>query len=476
MWHFFKDFFIYGFASVIGKIAAIFLMPIYTNILTKEEYGAMALIASVGGVVNLVSNLNIHSGIARDYYEEGVDRKKLISTGFLSILVISLSILTVLFFSRHFWGITVLGLKEQFMSAFIVFLFLAPISSLQSYFAILTRYKKKPILFSTGTLLMLMMQLSISIYGVVILRAGIISVYFSFFISELFGFLFFAYINREFISVSFDKKILKKALSFSLPTLPAIMAGWVDSSFGQVLIGKSISMEDLGVYSISLSFASVFTLISTALQNVWSPFLFENYKKADFNSQVKQLFAVTAFMLIIISVLLSLFSREIVLLLSNEGYLDASKYLTLLCVPMCFYLLFPFASSGVSITRDTKYIGIAYIVGSLANMSLLFFLIPLLGVVAVPLCLAVSRVLAYIILYDVSERKISYSLPNYMLLLLVLFVGICYGVVCMNLSLWCRAIIAVLVILGITLILETKYHVRSVMKKILLKNTSKQDA
>ena len=40
MWSFIKDFFIYGFASVLGKIAAIFLMPIYTNILTKEEYGA----------------------------------------------------------------------------------------------------------------------------------------------------------------------------------------------------------------------------------------------------------------------------------------------------------------------------------------------------------------------------------------------------------------------------------------------------
>lgn len=467
MLRFFKDFFVYGIASVLGKIAAIFLIPIYTNILTKEEYGAMALITSVGGIIDLLSNLNIHSGIARDYYEDGVDRKKLISTGFLSILGISLSIFTIMFISRRFWATTVLGLADQFLPAFTVFLFLTPLSSLQSYFAILTRYKKKPVLYSVGTIVKLIIQLSISIYGVVVLRTGIISVYIGFLVSDILGVLFFAFINREYISLTFDKRILKKALLYSLPTLPAILAGWIDSSLGQVLIGKNVSMSDLGVYSIALSFASVFTLISGALHNVWSPYLFENYKKPDFNSNIKKLFTIITFILIIISVVLSLFSREIVLLLSNEGYLAAGKYLTLLCIPMSFYLLFPFASSGVSISRDTKYIGIAYVVGSLVNLTLLFITIPILGVVAVPLCLAMSRILAYTILYKVSEKKISYALPNYMLLLLVLFIGICYFVVCLNLSLYVRVIIAVSVFLLFCIMMEKKYSVRSVLKQML---------
>ena len=70
MWRFFKDFMTYGVVSILGKLAAVFLMPIYTSILTKEEYGAMALITSCKGIIDLISNLNIHSGIARDYYEE----------------------------------------------------------------------------------------------------------------------------------------------------------------------------------------------------------------------------------------------------------------------------------------------------------------------------------------------------------------------------------------------------------------------
>ena len=44
--------------------------------------------------IDLFSNLNIHSGIARDYYEEGINRKKLVSTGIYSILSFSITAAT----------------------------------------------------------------------------------------------------------------------------------------------------------------------------------------------------------------------------------------------------------------------------------------------------------------------------------------------------------------------------------------------
>ena len=103
MLRFFRDFFIYGFASILGKLAAVFLMPVYTNVLTREEYGAMALITSIKGIIDLFSNLNIHSGIAREYNETGVNRTKLVSTGFFSILGISLSVMLIMILSQSFW-------------------------------------------------------------------------------------------------------------------------------------------------------------------------------------------------------------------------------------------------------------------------------------------------------------------------------------------------------------------------------------
>lgn len=428
MWKFFKDFFIYGFASVFGKIAAVLLMPVYTSILTKEEYGAMAMLISVKGLIDLFSNLNIHSGIARDYYEKGVDRTSLISTGMWSILTLSCLIMIIMLFTKDYWTETVLGLFG-YNHSFVLLLLTIPAGSLMSYFSILTRFKKKPLLFSTGTILNVILQLSVAIYTIVVLRMGISGFFLATFIAELFSICFFAFINREYISVKFNWMYLKKALTFSIPMLPAILAGWLDSSFGQILMGRYVSLADLGVYSIALQLASVFTLIGTALNNVWSPFLYENFKYKEFQVEVERLYSVFVFLLCFVSCTLSLFSKEIILLLSNPNYQNASAYLTLLCVPMSFYLLFPMASSGISISRDTKYIGISYVMGSVFNLLFLFLFLPKMGVFTVPVGLGLSRVITYSYMSYITKKKGLLELPNKILLSLVFIVAICFLIV-----------------------------------------------
>lgn len=449
MFQFLKDFLIYGFASILSKVVAIFLMPIYTSILTREEYGAMAMLLSVSGVIDLISNLNIHSGIARDYYDVGDNRKILISTGFWSILSLALSVMAILFVSRKFWLCDVLNL-ESFESSFILLLLSIPTQSLMSYFSILTRFKKKPILYTIGNISSLIVQVLLSIYTVIVLRKGIPGIFFSLLISNLFAMVYFAYINREFLGLNFEKKYLKRALLFSIPTLPAILAGWLDSSLGQILIGKYISLTDLGVYSIALQLSSVFSLVSIALNNVWSPFLYENYQKTNFEHQLKSIFLLFVLLICVITSGVSLFSNEIILLLSNSSYLDAGKYLTLLCIPMGVYLLFPFASSGVSISRDTKYLGYSYIIGTVLNLSFLLILLPYCGILTVPIGLAVSRVITFYLLSYVTKKKGYFILPNRYLLILILLSVLCYVLLEMHISLLYR--ISIFMILNIILL------------------------
>ena len=445
MKRFFKDFFIYGFASILGKIAAVLLMPIYTNILTKEEYGAMALIIACKGIIDLISNLNIHSGIARDYHEEGVNRNQLVSTGVWSILGISSAILIIMLLTRNFWLKNVLGLSNIYIVPFTLMLFTIPAGSLLSYFAILTRFKRKPILYSVGTILQLLVQLTVSIAGVVFFRLGILSIFAGTLCGELFGILYYSYINRSNIAFIFNKEYLKRALIYAIPTLPAILAGWIDSSMGQIIIGKYISAADLGVYSIALQLASVFTFISIALNNVWQPYLYENYKKEGFIKEINRLYTAIVLILTIIAVSVSLMSKEIVLLLSNSSYLNASKYFTLLCIPMCVYLLFPMATSGINISRDTKYISISYVTGSIINIALMFIMIKSIGIYAVPIALGLSRIATYSILYYISKSKGIIVLPNGVLVLLIASVLICYFIININLGAIYRATIAVLV-------------------------------
>ena len=469
MWRFFRDFIIYGMASVISKIAAVLLMPVYTNILTREEYGAMAMLVSVKGIIDLVSNLNIHSGIARDYYENSINRKILVSTGFWSILTLSVGIMSIMILTRNFWRMTVLGLNEDYGLSFLLLLLTIPAGSIVSYFSILTRFKKKPILFSIGTITSLIIQLTIAIYTIVILRIGIAGFFLATLISEIYSIIYFGFVNKEYISFNFNWKYLKRALIFSVPLLPAILAGWMDSSLGQILVGKYISLTDLGIYSVALQLASVFTLIGTALNNVWSPFLYEHYSESGFQTEVKRLFLTFICVLCLVSCTFSLLSKEIITLLSNPNYTDAAVYFTMLCLPMSVYLLFPMASSGISLSRDTKYTGISYVVGSILNIILLLITLPVLGVLTLPISLATSRIITYLLMSYITKKKGYLALPNKFLSLLIITVLICFCLVYMHVELTQRILCMLVINAAILCIMNSKLQLVKLIKNLRLK-------
>ena len=441
MLRFLKDFIVYGCAPMLSKVMAIFLMPIYTSTIPQDEYGAMWLIFSAKGIIGLFANLDIHSGIAREYNEKGVDKTKLVSTGFYSIIGISLTVLLFMISTQHFWQETVLSLDSRYSITFLIMLLTVPLGTLESYFSILTRFKHKPILYSIGVIIQLFIQTTIAVIGVVYFKYGINAFFVGMLCGELFAIIYFSYINRNNIRLTFEKEYIKKALFFSLPTLPAVLAGWIDTSFGQVIIGKYISTVDLAIYSVALQLASMFTVINTALKNVWEPYLYENYNKSNFLGELKRLYKFIVLTLIMISIAASLLSKEIILLLSNSSYLTAAKYFSLLCLPMCIYLLLPIASSGIRISRDTKYIGISHIVGSIINIASLLILIPQLGVTGVPISLAASRITTYSIMYYVSKSKGVIVLPNGILLILMLSVIICYTVIASGASVLNRVLI-----------------------------------
>lgn len=469
MWKFFKDFFIYGFASILGKVAAIFLIPIYTSILTKEEYGAMAMLISVKGIIDLISNLNIHSGVARDYYEKDIDRKELVSTGLWSIMSLSCTILILMLLTKSFWLNSVLKLSG-YNSSFILVLLSIPAGGFVSYFSILTRFKKKSIQYSVGNIIALVIRISISIFTVVVLKWGIFGFFVATLIDEVFAISYFGYICREFFCFKFNWSYLKRVLKYSVPVLPAIAAGWVDTSLGQLLMGKFVSLSDLGVYSIAVSISSVFTLIGVALNNVWQPYLFENYKCEGFQKEVARLYLMFVLILCLVTCNLSLFSKEIVLILSNPNYLDATLYLTILCVPASFYLLFPMASSGISISRDTKHISIAYVIGSGFNILFLVVLLPIIGVFTVPLGLVVSRILTYSYMAYITKEKKILILPNKALIFLVIIASFCFFIIYNHIGLVYRMMVMLsinsLLLYWANKKLELKSIIVSVWKKI----------
>ena len=82
-----KDVFLYGLADIITKGIAFFVFPIYTYIFTPEDFGVMALVITIGGLLGTISNIGMNNAVQRFYFEKTAAQSFVVSTGFWVSLI-----------------------------------------------------------------------------------------------------------------------------------------------------------------------------------------------------------------------------------------------------------------------------------------------------------------------------------------------------------------------------------------------------
>ena len=466
MLKFFKQFVIYSLGTTLAKLSSVLLLPVFTSVFTRGEYGVIATIIACKGIIDLFSNLNIHTGVARDYYTPDINRTKLVSTGFMSILSFSFVIILFLLFSRNFWVSSVLHISG-YEKAFVIMLLTIPADSLYSYFAVLIRLKQKAFLFLIGNLIQLTVQIGAKLFFILYLHSGVIGVFYGLLIGQLVGIVYFFILNKEYIQFSFDKTLLNKVLLFSLPALPGIFASWINSSLGQLIIGRFASFDDVAVYYVALQITSAFLLISTAFGNVWMPYIFANFEKPDFKNEVTRLFNATVIILFVVAVNISLLSKQVILLLSNVNYIKASDYIIIMTMAMFFFILRWFATIGPNMTRKTKYISYASITGGLINFVLMIVLIPKFGAIVAPISFMLSHIINYWISSYYTYQQTSLRFPVKNVVFVFLGMLICYLFRTMNHNEIVNIIFLVIFNIAMLYYISRKYNLAIIIKKII---------
>src|SRR4051812_24658130 len=75
----------YTASSVLSKLIAVFLLPIYTHYLTPSDYGAAEVMLASVIAASIVVRLGIIEAILRFYYVAGEEPRAVIATGFASV-------------------------------------------------------------------------------------------------------------------------------------------------------------------------------------------------------------------------------------------------------------------------------------------------------------------------------------------------------------------------------------------------------
>lgn len=261
--HFIKTSGIYFAGTVLMKLIAFLMMPIYTTYIDKGDMGTYTNAQAYITFLCSVLYLDIWSGIMRFMFErEGEERKIPINSG-VAIFGISSLLYTVI--------IIVAG--NVFTIPYLPYIYLyGLLMNVQTLFGYLARGYEKNILYASAGLLGSVVTILSNIVLIVFVHMD----YSALFLSSCVGYIcnialvgWGIRIDRLISFRAFDRNLFMQLVRFSLPLSVNSVAYWFLASYNQIAITNILGNESTGDYSIALRFGSFVTLFTTCFNMAW---------------------------------------------------------------------------------------------------------------------------------------------------------------------------------------------------------------
>ena len=408
----------YSIAAFSGTFISIFLIPIYTRIFSPTDYGIMAGVNMVIPIISIIILTAPGNSTAR-YYNDSKDpndRKLTASVGLCQIIFTALLLILplVLIFPKE---LSTLVLNDSiYAKYFIITLTTLLFSAIYGYGLNMMRLNFQSGRYTIISIIYLLVQVSLSILLVVVLRMGITGALAATLITSIPFCFVIMWMTRKYYSRSFSTTRLKGMLKFGVPFIPSGILVYILTYADRYFIINYCSLADLGLYYIGVSLASVISVLFAGFSVAWTPILWSTFRDADAKQFYSHVLNYAFSLAIVAIVAISLFSQEILTVLTTEAYLGAYQVVPWLAFSMLFTQVFPNFAPGIGIANKTIHYVWRAAVAVAVNIGLNFLLVPVYGIVGAAVATLISAVISYILLLVMSQRyyPIHFNFVNYL--------------------------------------------------------------
>jgi len=388
-----KDGVKYGTGFIAQRLIGLFLTPIYTRIFVPADYGVMNVIFTTSSLLTTLLSWGMSGAFFR-YYNESDEKGKtvLISTIQLFRLFTSLVICAVLSIFSTQLSTLLLG-SSHYYSLFLLSLATVIFSVMWNLSADIFRFQFKVITYNFIQIGGILLQTLLSIILVVFLRYGLIGIFLPYLVVNIITCVIALWITRKLTSFEFEFSVLKKSLIFGLGSLPGLFGHWITTSSDRIFLSRYSSLSDVGIYSISNQLASILWFVTSSFRTAWVPIAYRELS----NNESPGFFKKTGlYYILLLSITVfgcSLFSSDVIHILTPKAYHKAYLYVPILAYGLLFNGLDLMFNENLNFANKPQYRSAAFLIGAIVNFGLNFYFIPRYNILGA----SITTFLAYLV-------------------------------------------------------------------------------
>jgi O-antigen/teichoic acid export membrane protein len=414
----------------VGKVCtqciSFFLLPLYTAILSAEDYGTFDLFVTYATLLLPLINWQLDQGLFRfmlDYRGNKDEQKKLFSTLLLSSTAQNIIYVILFICIEPFLKIE----NAYFLLLYVV---------LQVYNALFLQFVRGlgySIKYTIASFISASATTVLNVIALVFLRMGLQGLFVSTLTAQLLTLIYLVVSSRSWEYFSLKNARIgtfKKVGTYSIPLIPNNLAWWVVNASDRTIISHVLGTAANGIYSVANKFPNVFINFYNILNLSWTETVSLHYNDEDRDEFLTD--TMTSLVKLFVAACLGIVACMpfVFPIMVNAKYNAAYNQILILMYAMLFRVLVGLYSCVYVAQKNAKKIAYTSISAAIINITVDLILINKIQVFAASLSTLVAFLSMFIVRYiDVNKTvhmRIKKPIAVGSVLLSVMLIGTYY--------------------------------------------------
>lgn len=385
-----KNTIILAIGNLFTKLITFFLLPLYTAVLSTEEYGIVDLLNTLVSLLLPIVTFQIEQAMFRkliDIRDNEKDKKSVISTGVFSVLIQCIIYLILFFIISSFIDN---NYKIFLATNVVAYIFASLFQQIARGFGDNKSYTISSIFSGIFTIVfnvIFLVAIKLQAYGMLLgtMIGQIACVVYLFFKLKI-----YKYLSLK----SFDKEILKSLWKYSLPLIPNSISWWVFNASDRVIVSAILGLGLNGILSAANKFSSVYIMVYNFFHLSWIESISLHINDNDIEEFFSKMFNTALRLFVSMGIGIIAVMPFVYPVMIDDKFSDGYYQIPILMIGSILNVFVALETAIYVAKKDTKAIGITSTVSAIINIIVHLILIKFIGLYAA----SISTLIAYLII------------------------------------------------------------------------------
>lgn len=405
-----KNTIIISVGKISTQLVSFLLLPLYTTVLTTEEYGIVDVIVTYIQLLLPIVTCQLEQSIFRFVLEQrnNEENKKIVLSQIYTLSIIILVIFSLLY----------ICVSPFINSEFKWYLLMNLLANVYTVLMLQTaRGMGLNGVYAGGSFISASGQVVLNIVFVLILKMGVRGMLLSTFIAYILGGTYLLVRTKVYKYIRFiriDIESVKQYLMYSLPLIPDVISWWILHAFDRTLILKILGVGANGIYSAANKFSGIYTTVYNIFNLSWTEtvalHLYKEGSLKDLNNLQSKVIRFFSCIFLGITAVLPLVFK----LLVNDKYIAAYYQIPPLLMGAFFSAMTGVIGAYYVAAKMTSAIAKMTFMGAILNIFINIIFIEKFGLYAASFSTLFSYLIIFVIRYNdvkkIFDIKIEFKL------------------------------------------------------------------